>query len=50
MCMFALVDKEQTVVKIILTTPLLSIIDVYCATEGYTNDLLSDYQLCTFYR
>lgn len=34
---FALVDKEQTVVKITLTTPLLSIMNVYYPTAGYTN-------------
>lgn len=49
-CVLALVDKEQAIVKIILTTPLLSIINVYCPTGGCTNDLLPRYWLCTFYR
>lgn len=49
-CVFALVDKEQTIVKITPTTPLLSIINVYCPTEGCTKVLLSDHHLCTFNR
>lgn len=50
LCVFALVDKEQTIVKITLTTPLFLIINVYCPTEGYTKILLLDHQLCTFNR
>lgn len=34
-CVFAPIDKEQTIVKVSLTTLLLSIINVYCKTEGF---------------
>lgn len=45
-CVFALVDEEQTIVKKKKKkTPLFSVTPVYCATEARTKDLLSGRQL-----